>query len=403
MKIYWPYHTLIVFILFLFSCENEESLIGNSFLNQGEYVLETYLGDVIIASNPEIDDSVSASSSTSLLGSYLDPFFGQTDASFSFQIQLPANNMSFNAQSIENIYLNIPYIDFYSKEGVDPNKLDFVINVSELNENIVDVSDANGNETDFSANFITSITKNLADIQNLNSLQLNLKEANFGFDEILNLNENELVDNETFLEAFNGFKIEIEPINSIDGGIMYLASTSDSAFLHIEYINTEGGVDTINFEIGSQKRLNYFKHDYVNTSVLENNTLIPLQSMGGIYSNIEITGLENLKNEHYIAVNDAELSISIHNNNDEFPAPQALMLVYEGDNITDYTGGYIDSLNTEYKFDLTNFIQHIITEDDYPVFKLYPNLNNSNADRVILNNNDDNPVKLDLLLIKEQD
>ena len=95
--------------------------------------------------------------------------------------------------------------------------------------------------------------------------------------------------------------------------------------------------------------------------------------------------------------------MSIYDNNDEFPLPQALLLVYESDNITDYTGGYIDSLNTEYKFDLTNFIQHIITEDDDPVFKLYPNLNNSNADRVILNNTHDNPVKLDLLLIKEQD
>jgi len=403
MNIHWPYCTLIIVVLFLFSCENEESLIGNSFLNQGEYVLETYIGDVVILSSPELDDSVSASSSTSLLGSYLDPFFGQTDASFSFQIQLPANNMNFNAESIENIYLNIPYLDFYGQNETDPNKLDFFITVSQLNENIVDVNDVNGNETDFSANFITSVTKNLADIQNLNSLQLDLKEANFGLDEILNLNEDNLVNNETFLEAFHGFKIEVEPINSIDGGIMYLASTSDSAFLHIEYVNTKGSVDTINFEIGSQKRLNYFNHDYANTSVLENNTLIPLQSMGGIYSNIEINGLENLKNEHYIAVNDAELSMSIYDNNDEFPLPQALLLVYESDNITDYTGGYIDSLNTEYKFDLTNFIQHIITEDDDPVFKLYPNLNNSNADRVILNNTHDNPVKLDLLLIKEQD
>jgi len=403
MNIYWPYCTLIIVLLFLFSCENEESLIGNSFLNQGEYVLETYIGDVVISSIPEIDDSVSGSSSTSLLGSYLDPFFGQTDASFSFQIQLPANNMNFNAESIENIYLNIPYLDFYGQSETDPNKLDFFITVSQLNENIIDVTDVNGNETDFSANFITSITKNLADIQNLNSLQLNLQEVNFGLNEILNLNEENLVNNETFLEAFHGFKIEVEPINSIDGGIMYLASTSDSAFLHIEYVNTEGIVDTINFAIGSQKRLNYFNHDYANTSVLENNALIPLQSMGGVYSNIEIGGLENLKNEHYIAVNDAELSISIYDNNNEFPLPQALLLVYESDNISTYTGGYIDSLNTEYKFDVTNFIQHIITEDDDPVFKLYPTLNNSNADRVILNNTDDNPVKLDLLLIKEQD
>ena len=275
--------------------------------------------------------------------------------------------------------------------------------MSELNENIVDLVDVNGADTDFSANFITSITKNLADIQSLNRLQLNLKEANFGLDEILNLNDSDLVNNETFLEAFNGFKIEVDPINSIDGGIMYLESTSDDAFLHIEYMNTEGIIDTINFGIGSQKRLNYFSHDYLNTTIFDNNSLIPIQSMGGIYSKIEIEGLENLKNEHYIAVNDAELSVTIYEDNDQFPLPQGLLLVYEGGDITDYTGGYLDSLSNQYKFDLTNFIQYIITEEDSPVFKLYTNLNNSNANRVILNNTHNNPAQLDLLLIKEQD
>ena len=125
---HWPYFiTSLIVILFCSSCQNEESLIGSSFLNEGDYALEKYVGDISILSYSLIDDSVSASSGRSLLGSYLDPVFGQTDASFSFQIKLPANNMSLNALSIENIYLNIPYLDFYAHNEIDPNNIEFLI------------------------------------------------------------------------------------------------------------------------------------------------------------------------------------------------------------------------------------------------------------------------------------
>ena len=399
---HWPYFfTVIIVILFFSSCQNEESLIGSSFLNEGDYTLEKYMGDISVLSYSAIDENVSASSSKSVLGSYLDPVFGQTDASFSFQIKLPANNMSFNALSIENIYLNIPYLDFYAYNEIDPESIDFLISISQLSENISQSGDLHIHETDFSANLITSITTTLSEVQNLNSLNLDLTDSGFGLNEILNLDAANLANNESFLTAFNGFKIEVSPINSIDGGIMYLESTSDSAFLHVEYLNIDGIIDTIDFEIESAQRFNYCKHDYINPEVFEDTTIIFLQALGGTLSNIEIEGIANLKEQQYIAVNHAEMSISIHEDNGSFPLPSALLLIPEGG--PEIAVGTLDSLDNEYKFNVTNLIERIITEGDSATFKLYPTLNSSTAHRITLNNTEANPIKLDLFLIKETD
>ena len=397
MIIRYPYSVAIaIFIFLFFSCQNEESLIGNSFLNDGQYVVENYMGDINISVSSS-EDTVSGIGTNSLLGSYLDPSFGQTNASFSFQVKLPANKLNFNAQSIQNIYLNIPYIDFYGKTSLNPNNIEFTFFVSQLNENIVDV-DTTSNMTNFLSTPLYTTNQTLASIQESNSLKLNFTESGFGLNEILNLNEADLENNENFLEAFNGFKLEVEPITSDEGGIMYFDTSSDSAFLHVEYTNIDGLIDTVNFEIGSQTKLNYFTHDY--TGITEDSTLILLQSMGGLSSNIEINGLTELKNNGYIAVNNAELILAVDEDaNSSFPLPETLLIDADPS-----IGGVLDSLSNTYTFNISNYVANIITEEiDEPILKLYTAFNTSNANRVILSNSNLNPIQLDLILIKEAD
>ena len=397
MIIRYPYSVAIATFIFLFfSCQNEESLIGNSFLNDGQYVVENYMGDINISVSSS-EDTVSGIGTNSLLGSYLDPSFGQTNASFSFQVKLPANKLNFNAQSIQNIYLNIPYIDFYGKTSLNPNNIEFTFFVSQLNENIVDV-DTTSNMTNFLSTPLYTTNQTLASIQESNSLKLNFTESGFGLNEILNLNEADLENNENFLEAFNGFKLEVEPITSDEGGIMYFDTSSDSAFLHVEYTNIDGLIDTVNFEIGSQTKLNYFTHDY--TGITEDSTLILLQSMGGLSSNIEINGLTELKNNGYIAVNNAELILAVDEDaNSSFPLPETLLIDADPS-----IGGVLDSLSNTYTFNISNYVANIITEEiDEPILKLYTAFNTSNANRVILSNSNLNPIQLDLILIKEAD
>ena len=127
--------------------------------------------------------------------------------------------------------------------------------------------------------------------------------------------------------------------------------------------------------------------------------MIPLQALGGTFSSIEIEGIADLNQQQYIAVNNAEISISIHEDNGPFPLPSALLL--ENEDGSEIAVGTLDSLSNEYKFDVTNLIEDIISEEDSAKFKLYPALNTSTANRVTLNNTEENPIKLDLFLIKE--
>ena len=384
----------LIIIFTFFSCQNEESLIGDNLLDNGEYVLENYVSNTNIQISSEIEDSVSAIGLKSLLGSYLDPYFGQTDASFAFQIKLPANNMNFNAQNIENIFLNIPYDDFYGDTEVDPSNIEFNINLHQLDENIVDV-DTTANATNFLSTPIYSTIKQLNDIQENNNLEINLTETGFGLNEILNLNSTDLENNDNFLNAFHGFKLEVSQITSNNGGIMYFDTASDSAFLQIEYTNFDGMTDTINFEIGSQKKLNYFSHDYANSAIAIDSTLFLLQSMGGVVSTIEFEGLNTLNNEGYIAVNSAQLTISVDENNGSFPLPNALLIDAETN-----TGAVIDSVNNTYTFNISSHINDIINSetDENLMLKLHTAYKSSNADRVILNKSN---INLELILIKE--
>ena len=104
MKFIWSYCISFSLLCCLFfSCENEESLIGENFLMNGDHEVFILSPDsIIISAMTQFEDSVSAQNSTNLVGSYYDSYFGQTDATFYFEITLPNNELSFNATAVTN-------------------------------------------------------------------------------------------------------------------------------------------------------------------------------------------------------------------------------------------------------------------------------------------------------------
>ena len=401
MKIFWLYHIPFLLLLSIFfSCENEDSLIGENFLNTNEHDIFIFNDSLIdIVATSHIEDSVNAQSSLSLLGSYLDPVFGQTDAGFCFQITLPNNDMEFNAQTITNIELNIPYVDFYGD-----SLSEFNVSISQLNESInsSDSTEYYSNQI-FTSNLITNTNPvSLSEIRNTSMFSMQLPTS-FGLNEILNLSSEALSDNGTFVETFNGFKLEVEPINSINGAIFYLNSGSEEAALSIEYVNLNGETDSVDFALSSGVRLNHFAHNYTESNVTSVDTLLFLQSMGGVFSEIDFSFLENLQDSGYI-VNEAELIFSIFNDNELLVSPERITLVEsdEGEliSIAGLSGGILNNDNDSYSFDITQHLQKIITNGHNPICRLYTYSRTSNAERVILNNTESNPIQLKLVLIK---
>ena len=234
--------TTILFLSILFACENEESLIGENFLENEShdvFILNDELINISISSKP--DFNLSAISQVSLLGSYSDPNpnFGKTDASFCFQITLPNNNITFNATEITKIELVLPYNDFYG----NPNT-SFMVSISKLKNSIASTDEIEHLSSEGDSFETDSIApKQLVDISTVqidNTLNISLP-LDFGLNEILNLPPEQLENNNNFVEAFPGFKLEVDPVandinNLGNGGILYLDTDDDNALLNIEYI-----------------------------------------------------------------------------------------------------------------------------------------------------------------------
>ena len=154
--------------------------------------------------------------------------------------------------------------------------------------------------------------------------------------------------------------------------------------------------------------LNYFNHDYTSISIENDGDLLFAQSMAGYYSKINMPFLSNLKNEGYIAINDATLIISVSDMNGSFPLPETLLLYENSDNseltISDFiSSGTLNTNDNVYEFNITNYAQKVMDEEADTTCRLYTYSRSSNADRILLSNTVNNPIELKLLGIKVGD
>ena len=107
------FNLLLSLLLFLLiSCNpDEDDILGLDLIQDDEFIIEKH----IISSNTTDlniknfqEENVSGSGSYNLLGSCYDNFFGQSDASFYFQVLLPSNNVDFEAsESNPNVKIRI--------------------------------------------------------------------------------------------------------------------------------------------------------------------------------------------------------------------------------------------------------------------------------------------------------
>ena len=387
---------LLICITF-WSCENEESLIGND-LFLTDYEVFVFPDSLIhISSTSHFDDSVTSDNSTGLLGSYFDPVFGQTDASFSFQVTLPNNEMTFDVNTITNIELNLPYTGFFGDSLTQLN-----IDVEQLTQslNIEDSLDFFTSSPVFESLPIQPFSINLSEVQDSSRLTIPLATT-FGLNEILNLSTDQLNNTESFTEAFYGFKLKTSPM--VQGTVLYLDLASESAYLKIDYLDTSDTSQSVNFPIGAGKKFNHVAHDYSTFDISSDTTLVYLQSAGGTFAEIDFSFLEEYQDSGFV-VNDATLSFSVLSEEDVFSLPEKLSLVkYENGSlgvIEGLTGGILDVDENIYEFDVTRYLQKILTNNETPICRLYTYDRTSNVDRVILTNTVDNPIKLKLILIK---
>ena len=357
-------------------------------------------------------------SSSSLLGSIKDPVFGTTTIGYATQLRLQAfPDFGENAVA-DSIKLVIRYTALYG-DTVTPQ----IFRVYELASNL-----------DIDADYYQDVDlKSLASDQLLGEIVYTPKivldstgqyryQQTFSIpldislgEKLVNADSSLLINNEVFIEFFKGLYIETEELTGEGGTILTLNEITSEQLgtgLVLYYNNDENMAEeepdtlyTAFLVSDFSARVNSISHDYSNTAFEENldsevseDSLIYIQSTGGLKSRILIKDLLSWKDSVNTAINRAELIFEIDtlaSDVSNYPPPSQLLFT-----VVDSVGNeflpidyvfdpnyYDGSLGEDYtyRFNITQHLQQIIdgSADNYGFF-LTPANKNNEANRVVL-------------------
>lgn len=408
---------ILAFILsgiFLNSCQNEETPIGLGII-PGSDIMDLFCDTISVQTYTVRDQNISTDErSLATLGSYLDPIFGLSKASFLFQTRISSNNVDFsNVETINSLELHLKYDYHYGNTGTEQT-----LNIYRLLKDV----------------YIDSIyyayeKPDIADLELLTTMNLevpmedSLMKINLPIElaqEFINADSTNFIDNESFINYFKGLYLTTENV-SVDGCIygFNLYSTESRMILHFN--------DSLEYEFlinSKSATFNMFEHDYstadanIQTVVADSSNISNycyVQSLGGLKTKLFFPELKTFFDTSNIAINKAQLKISIQDNYNEqiYVAPPKLTLVAILENgkydfLTDYKvngakfGGEMDSNYYTYTFNIPFHIQELI--NDHPDYGLYLFAldNRTKPYRVVINNdpNSSNSIKLEIYYSK---
>ena len=328
-----------------------------------------------------------------ILGGIDDSQFGLNNAGFYTQILLTENNTDLGTNPIvDSVVMSYTYSGYYG-DLENFTSLDVLILQEDIYKDSVYYSNSYQISSLGGMSYVESFSVS-EDASESPSLTIRLSDS-FG-QEILDLQNEGLKDNETFLENFKGISV----IASAQNTMLYLNPTGSNSFLKIYYHNEQSGSDTISldFELGGDAaRINLFNHKpLVNLNQEEDKVYI--QSMAGYKTKISINNTDSMKSMlEGKSINKVTMSFDVNEGSQaEYAAHDKLFLVRvneEGNNVflTDFTiegethfGGRLE--DDKYEFNITRYFYQLLNNDIYTNdLYLLPAGAAVNANRTILN------------------
>ena len=327
-----------------------------------------------ISSNTESEDSLRTDEAKNLILGEIsqDDIFGQSNAGFYTQILLTENNINLGDNPIvDSVIMAYTYSGFYGDlEGLDDI---WMMNLEgAIYKDSTYYSNTEILNTDIPYNYVESFSLN-TESEESPVLKMNLQDT-LG-QRLLDLGNDVLKDNESFLEEFYGLELSAESQNTM----LYLNPTGSNSYFKIYYHNDESGTDTLslNFELGGDAaRINLFNPKPL-SNLNQEDAKVYIQSMAGYKSKISITNKDSIKSIlEGKAINKVTMSCDVEiGSQDEYAAHDKLFLVrvdQEGNNIflTDfiiegetYFGGRLEDY--KYEFNITNYFSELLNNDLY--------------------------------------
>lgn len=445
----------MIFTILLVACKKDESDVGIDVLPD-KYQLESSIESFDVnAYTIPVDSIRTDSSSYCLLGSYTDPVFGESKASFVTQLVKSTStteNEKVNAEDVvpDSLVLYFKYdTTKMHRYGIDEGLCN--VDIFRIQIKTLNTSDEyfSNEEIDYSPDTITSFTFNqesifatadeIADAEWEEAKQTAL-EKNPDVDlstikrpdplQILRVKipdelckdiHSYLSDDITFVEAFKGFYFT--PNESSDNNSIYLFDYLSSNTKAVLYYHTD--TDTTTYTLGmdiTSERFNLYEHHHNSQGFLANldnpyeeeQPVSYIQGAAGLRTEIALPALDEYINDGKLwGVNKAELILPSAEINEEdlkkYPVPETLVLEYYSEAKTGiykerttgtdllFGASYNDG---NYIFDITTYVQGIL-KGNIPNNGLRVKVNGekTNPSRVVLTNSDQtNKMQLKLTL-----
>ena len=344
----------------------------------------------------ESEDSLRTDEALNLiLGGIDDSEFGFSNAGFYTQILLTENNTDLGTNpTVDSVELSYTYSGYYG-DLEDFTSLDVLVLQDDIYKDSIYYSTSYTIPVSSGMQYVESFSVSI-DANESPLLTVRLTD-DFG-QEILDLENEGIKDNETFLENFKGISV----IASGQNTMLYLNPAGSNSSLKIYYHNDESGTDTLSldFELGGDAaRINLFNPKPLESlSQVDGN--IYIQSMSGYKAKIEVNNTDSIKSIlQGKSINKVTMTFDVEEGSQsEYAAHEKLFLVRvneQGDNIflTDYTvegethfGGSLD--NGQYEFNITRYFYQLLNNSSYTNdLYLLPAGAAVNANRAILNEN----------------
>jgi len=262
MKILYPILITVLVSAFLFSCTKNRTL-GKDVIDS-----ESYLNGItvdtfdLITYTIEEDSSITDNASNVVLGSYVDPKFGEFDASFYSQVRLGGLDPDFGDPTsikIDSFVLALKYVGYYgdlSPQTFEVYELDDTLNLSSTYYSFTIKNAKSTNWVPAGKGTITPkpLTKTVIGVDTVDAqlrIPLDTNIARNFIDEATN-GSSTFATNDNFLNYFKGIKVKTNNLTQTTGqGAIFYFNITDAASKMTIYFTQGGAQKTFDFVINS--------------------------------------------------------------------------------------------------------------------------------------------------------
>jgi hypothetical protein len=409
---------LLVSIFLLAGCKNDKSNLGLEIQPPYDKLNVLSVDTATIVAYSQIVDSVKTDeTSVSMIGSLVDPVFGQSTAGVYTQLRLSKTAQDFGITPFpDSLVLKLDYDGFYG----DSNAV-MTFKVFELAEKIlidtayysnqsVEIKTTLLAQKTFTPDFRSDVIIGEDTLDPHLRISLTDITASLAM-KLLNSPSDSMSTNTSFLNYFYGLYITAEPATS-GGAIIYFDLLSSLSEMVLYYHNAEDDSLSFQYVINSNcGRFMHFDHDYslgnaaFKSQVVEKDSALGqnvcyIQALGGVKTFIRFPYLPNFYNNGKIAVNEARLFLKCMEADPQLDVAVQLVMVKKNEegsyDVLDdqlegigYFGGYYDKNINGYWFRITAAVQDMMRANDPDYgYEIYLSGGSVNAERVILTGTD---------------